>query len=176
MARRTVQDGNKLKTVKPNDELQKGETVEGYLVRFDESKEFAGTYSLIMRDAEGKNFRVASHGNIAFAIKDGDLVIGQYTFITKLGMEKKKNGKTTGVYQVDQDDEMTIDVAGAGTTFTSDPSEALLDAASIDPSSLPTNGSSNRNAGNGVSKADLERNAIKARAAKLTQSATGTKN
>jgi hypothetical protein len=108
--------------------------------------------------AVGTIITLGSAGNIKYDITDGRVKQGLLTRITKTA---DKSGKKGARFDVEQDADMIID-------------EALLNAASIDPSELKTTGATNRNAGNGVSKQELERAAIKERAAKVKEQATGS--
>jgi hypothetical protein len=172
MALREISRPNVNGTKKPN-ELKTGESIEGYLTAIRDSQKYPGSFSLVMGSGE-EFFYVPTHGNIAFAVKDNLLVLGQYTVITKTGTKVGKSGKTVSNFAIQQDDENTIAVSAAPVmTEEEDDGEALLDAASISPADLKTTGTANRNAGNGVTKKDIEAAGIKARTAQLKAQVNG---
>lgn len=115
--------------------LKSGEAVIGYVVGFRDQKENPDFKNLIMRSQDGKDtFMVYTAGNVKYKINDGAIVAGLLTRITRLDDRKMKNGKMTSHYEIEQDDEQTIDTdAGfdAITSSTATEPKATSNAASV---------------------------------------------
>lgn len=126
MAFKTLSTKKIAETKKPKD-LDVGESIEGYLVRFEESKKYEGTTSLIMQGEDGEQFRVSPHGNIKWLIRDGALTVGLMTKITKTGNTTTK-GMKSSTFDVAQDDEDFLDEAALSTP-SSDASRSTSTAA-----------------------------------------------
>lgn len=120
--------GTGQKTFPRNVKLEVGQTVTGHVVGFDESTKYPGSFFILLKQENGEIISVSANGNLKYRHLDGDIVVGQYTAITKnpdvLG---KKSKKMTANYVLAQDPDNTIEVAA--TEETSSGSE--LDAAGI---------------------------------------------
>lgn len=105
--------GTGQKTFPRNIKLAVGETVTGYVVGFDESTKYPGSFFILLKQTTGEVVSVSANGNLKYRHKDGDIVVGQLTVITKnpdvLGKTSKKMSAN---YYIAQDPDDTIVVDG----------------------------------------------------------------
>ncbi len=151
MALKTVGSPTTTKDAVKLGELEVGESLIIYPLKFRESEQYPGSYSILAQDENGDRFYVNATGNVNYRIKDNDLKIGAYTVITRENDKQTKNKKTSKQFLVQQDEERTIEVASS-----SDSSFAKIESAS----SIDARTESVRKA--------TEQNAVKAQAKKLT--------
>lgn len=99
------------KTFPRNVKLAVGETVTGHVTGFEESSKYPGSFFILMRLPTGENISVGANGNLKYRHKDGDIVVGQLTTITRnADVLGKKSKKMTANYYIGQDPEDTIEV------------------------------------------------------------------
>jgi hypothetical protein len=102
--------------------LKEGESITGYVIRFEESMQSKTAreedptrepeFNVIMQDQEtGGTFLVYSAGNIKYIIKDRKMKVGLLTKITRIAdkLVGKKMKKMSSQYKVEQDPSQTID-------------------------------------------------------------------
>lgn len=103
--------GTGQKTFPRNVKLEVGQTVTGHVVGFDESSKYPGSFFILLKQENGEVISISANGNLKYRHMDGDIVVGQYTAITKnpdvLG---KKSKKMTANYVLAQDPDNTITV------------------------------------------------------------------
>lgn len=95
-----------------NVKLAVGETITGHVTGFDESTKYPGSFFIQMRLPTGENVSLGANGNLKYRHKDGDIVVGQLTTITRnADVLGKKSKKMAANYYLGQDPENTIEVA-----------------------------------------------------------------
>lgn len=140
-------------------ELPVGGSVEGYPIAFVESKNYPGTYSIVMQDKDGERFYVNTAGNVKYAITDERIQLNLLTRIVRNADQKMKNGKMTSNFDILQDDEDSIVGSDAA-------SEASFNALGGAPAPGDIRNSN-------TTKAAVERASVKATAKSLTAQVAG---
>lgn len=115
MAFKTVGQGGI--TFKKLTELAVGDSVTGYLLGIDESTKIEGAQNLRLR-VDGATVSYSVAGNIKYMIRDGELVIGQNTRITRLE-DRKIKGKKASNFSVEQDADDVVEGSTASASVAS---------------------------------------------------------
>lgn len=97
------------------EELSVGDSMEGYLLNIENSRNYPGRFNLVMKvEGEEDNVVISAIGNIHYMVKDGVFTPGAKTRITREADKKTKNkeGKSSKSTQflVEQDTEDLIEV------------------------------------------------------------------
>ena len=140
MALRSVNTGNTKKATG----LKVGETLKGWVIRFEESSQSKETRkddpsaapvsNILMVGEDGEQFLFFTAGNIKYLINDGKIAEGLYTEITRVEdrLVGKKMKKMSSYFDVQQDDERPLTSAPtAKTTVSPVIAQASVDRANI---------------------------------------------